>query len=80
MATGDRPPDREGADRPAREEVLVVPRSDLEEEGLLTHGFRPGGVEECLRLVVRNHPGDVAPGLWDELKVVLDRIAARPEG
>jgi hypothetical protein len=31
--------------------------------------------EDCLRRVVSQHPSDVSPGFWDEVKVVLDRKA-----
>jgi Polymorphic toxin system, DSP-PTPase phosphatase len=29
--------------------------------------------EDCLQDVVSQHPTDVSPGLWDEVKAVLDR-------
>ena len=28
-------------------------------------------VEQCLRRVIQSHPGDVSPGLWDEIRRAL---------
>ncbi len=40
-----------GPSLPAKEEVLAVPRADLDRAGILAHGFRAEGLERCLAIV-----------------------------
>jgi protein-tyrosine phosphatase len=36
--------------------------------------------EECLKAVVLHHPGDVSPGLWNEINAVLRTTPASAPG